>query len=136
MSAYMPVAKRTVEGKNVYMENASDPAPFEMQIDEVRPTCAYAAVIQMHHYACPCESAQTSLIGVYDRYKEAHKHKCIPEHICKSEPYFKKALHRARVYLGIAFVKTLGVTGDCSKCLEIDRLRKKKNRHVPLLHRM
>lgn len=37
-------------------------------------------------------------------------------------------LHKVREYLSIAWVKAIGVTGDCSVCLQIDKLRNMKNK--------
>ena len=49
-------------------------------------------------------------------------------HIGKDHGYFKRIFHKVREHLGISFVKSLGVTGDCGVCLRIDKLRKMADR--------
>jgi hypothetical protein len=70
-----------------------------------------------------------SFLGLHNRYKEFHKgSNTDPAHIGKDKWYFLSLVHRVRRSLGIAWVKTIGVTGDCSICLRIDLLQQKKDK--------
>lgn len=70
-------------------------------------------------------------LGLHERYKEFYKgSNTDPAHIGKDKGYFLSLVHRVRRWLGIAWVKTIGVTGDCSICLRIDLLQHKKDKSL------